>query len=75
MTVTVQTIRKNNELQCHPTVLEMRNVLSACFDTIINVASGIPSIENILFPEIQKKNYLFPVHRSEKDVSNLIFAD
>ncbi|XP_008202999.3 dynein heavy chain 3, axonemal [Nasonia vitripennis] len=66
MTLTVGTTRQNNELQCEPTVLHMRKVLSSCFSMIIDVASGIPSIENILFPEIQETEYLFAVHRREE---------
>lgn len=58
--------RRNNELQCEPTVLDVREILSSCFGMIIGVASGIPSIENILFPEIQEMEFLFAVYRREK---------
>jgi dynein heavy chain len=66
--ITVQTIRQNNELQCQPTVSEMQNILSDCFNKIIDVTLGIPCIENILFPEIQKKTFIFSVNRWEHDV-------
>ena len=68
MTLQVEWSQEGKELMCHPTVLEMREALSDCFDMIIDVASNIPSIENILFPEIQEKSNLFRVHRSERDV-------
>ena len=62
------TIGPDTTLHCQPSVLDMRKVLTRCFNVILGVSTGIPGIQNILFPEIQEKKFLFNVSRHEKDV-------
>ncbi|XP_011502202.1 PREDICTED: dynein heavy chain 3, axonemal [Ceratosolen solmsi marchali] len=72
ITINVQSTRQNNELECQPTVSAMYNILSECFNTIMSITSSIPCIENMIFPELDKKSFLFPVNRSEQDVNEII---
>ncbi|XP_014215495.1 dynein heavy chain 3, axonemal [Copidosoma floridanum] len=72
MSLIVEPVVVNKELQCKPSVNEMRTVMSKCFNAIIQVASGIPGIQNLLFPEIQDKTFLFPVSRKMGDIRALV---
>lgn len=70
MTITVDLISGKGELKCQPEIVDLYYVLSKCFEEIIGVASTIPKIEVILFPEIQMKGCLFSVSPDEEMVTN-----
>ncbi|XP_043257418.1 dynein axonemal heavy chain 3 [Colletes gigas] len=59
-------------LHCKPSISEMRTTISRCIDKIITVATIIPRIETILFPELNKKDFLFSVSRDEEEISQII---
>lgn len=71
MTLQVHSKRQDGEMQCEPTVLEAQNIISRCFDLVIRVAHRMPGIQNILFPEIKRKQHLCAVYRREKDVRQI----
>ncbi|XP_076243948.1 dynein heavy chain 3, axonemal [Calliopsis andreniformis] len=72
ITVTVEADPVTAQLKCKPSIPEMRLIFSQCFDKILNVASVIPRIENILFPELETREFLFPVSRYEPEVLKII---
>ncbi|XP_015588713.1 dynein heavy chain 3, axonemal [Cephus cinctus] len=72
MTIMVEPVLGTRELQLKPSVREMHAVISRCFDKIIKVAGKVPRIETILFPELQKKAYMFPVLREEEAVAQIV---
>ncbi|KAL7290283.1 hypothetical protein TKK_0015983 [Trichogramma kaykai] len=59
-------------LECRPSVRQMYDNLSKCFEAMVKVASLIPCIENVLFPEIRERRYLFAIERAEEDVKAII---
>lgn len=61
-------------LNCKPSVLEVLVIISHCFDKILNVGTLIPKIESILFPELQKKEFLFSVSRYEESVNEMLLT-
>lgn len=56
-------------LHCRPSIPEVREIISKCFDKIITVTTMIPKIETILFPELGKQEFLSSASRYE-DVVN-----
>lgn len=75
MSIAVEPVPNSGELILKPSVSEMYNVVSRCFDRIISVSSDIPTIESILFPELEKTSTLFPVFRRESAVSKIIHKE
>ena len=69
MRISVEPVPNSRELRFNPSVNDMYNVVSRCFDKIIAVASNVPTIETVLFPELPQSSYLFPLFRSETAVS------
>ncbi|XP_076653327.1 dynein heavy chain 3, axonemal [Halictus rubicundus] len=59
-------------LRCKPSIAEVRTMMSRCIENIISVATYIPRIETILFPELQCRDYLFCVSRHEEEVLQII---
>ncbi|XP_054015460.1 dynein axonemal heavy chain 3-like [Hylaeus anthracinus] len=59
-------------LHCKPSIPEVRMIISQCIDKIITVATLIPKIETMLFPELEKKDFLFSVSRNEQEVLRII---
>ncbi|CAL7933869.1 unnamed protein product [Xylocopa violacea] len=72
ITVNVKPELGTVNLHCDPSILEVRTIISQCFDKIIKVGTLIPKIETILFPELEDQGFLFSVSRSEDSVSKLI---
>ncbi|KAG7209677.1 hypothetical protein KM043_011323 [Ampulex compressa] len=59
-------------LRCQPNVLELLTTFSRCFDKILGLAATVPKIESILFPELQRREFLFPILRQEDTVLKII---
>lgn len=70
-TITVEPELGTASLHCKPSVLEVQVIISQCFDKIIDVGSKIPKIEAIIFPELEKEEFLFPVSRDEEAVNKV----
>ncbi|XP_012147752.1 dynein heavy chain 3, axonemal isoform X3 [Megachile rotundata] len=72
MTITVEAELGTENLHCRPSISEVREIISKCFDKIITVTTLIPKIETILFPELRKQEYLSSVSRYEDVVYKII---
>ncbi|XP_017759468.1 PREDICTED: dynein heavy chain 3, axonemal [Eufriesea mexicana] len=72
ITVTVEPELGTDRLSCKPSILEVREIISQCFDKIIKIGTLIPKIETLLFPELEKQEFLFPVSRYEDLVLDII---
>ncbi|XP_076299082.1 dynein heavy chain 3, axonemal isoform X2 [Lasioglossum baleicum] len=59
-------------LRCKPSIIEVRTMMSQCIDSIIKIATFIPRIETILFPELKCQDYLFCVSQHEEEVLQII---
>ncbi|XP_078041170.1 dynein heavy chain 3, axonemal [Augochlora pura] len=59
-------------LHCKPNILEVQSMILQCIDNILRVAAYVPKIETLLFPELECRDYLFPVSRYEEEVSKII---
>ncbi|CAK9833026.1 Dynein axonemal heavy chain 3 [Anthophora retusa] len=70
--VTVEPQIGTVNLHCKPSILEVRSIISQCFDKILQVGKTIPSIETILFPELNKQEFLLSVSRYEESVLGII---
>lgn len=58
-----------SQLHLKPTIDEIYNAVSRCFDNILDTGSKVPRIEVIIFPDFKNSGYLFSVSRNEKIVS------
>ncbi|XP_015175416.1 PREDICTED: dynein heavy chain 3, axonemal [Polistes dominula] len=72
ITVNVEVEIGTKNLFCKPSILDIRAIISRCFDKILNVAMILPKIEVILFPELEQKGFLFSISRHEDEVLLLI---
>ncbi|KAF3429654.1 hypothetical protein E2986_08409 [Frieseomelitta varia] len=72
ITVIVEPILGTGKLHCKPNILEVRSIISQCFDKIIGIGTMIPKIETILFPELEKQEFLFSISRYEESVSSIV---
>ncbi|XP_029041052.2 dynein axonemal heavy chain 3-like isoform X1 [Osmia bicornis bicornis] len=72
MTITVEPELGTANLHCRPSISEVREIISRCFDKIITITTMIPKIETILFPELEKQEFLSSASRYEDVVYNKI---
>ncbi|EZA46954.1 Dynein heavy chain 3, axonemal [Ooceraea biroi] len=72
ITVKVEAELGTTELRCKPGILQLHTTISRCFDKIIRVGCTIPRIETILFPELKRAGYLFPISRYEDRILRII---
>nr|XP_031846529.1 dynein heavy chain 3, axonemal-like isoform X2 [Nomia melanderi] len=72
LTIVIEPELGTPRLHCKPSIPEVREIISRCINNILTVATFIPSIETILFPELKCHDYLSSVSRYEEKVSKII---
>lgn len=68
MTVCVEPLLGTRDLKLTPDSSELSKSIYYCFERIVRIGNAIPKIEGLLFPEIQIKSFMSPVHLLEPAV-------
>lgn len=71
MRIMIEPIFGTSNLNLNPTIEDIHDAVSRCFDKILYTGSKVPRIEVIIFPEFKNAGYLFSVSRNDEIVSIL----
>ncbi|XP_063993893.1 dynein axonemal heavy chain 3 [Diachasmimorpha longicaudata] len=72
ITISVEPVLGTSELRLIPSIKELHDTVSRCFNKILRVGAQVPRIETIIFPEFKCTGCLFLISRAESSVSQII---